>query len=179
MSVRLKLLQQELSKLCQIYYCIFSCTHLLTVQPLSQTGCSTGWMSVVALEGISLVPALLKPSEVQEHSCMACTRASLGKDVLPAPPQHVAPGSTTVPLSGEASLIGIHFTSMHWNINWNLKHSRLWLKIHHFDQYDTEVVLGCLAPSVFHKIPIGAKSKSSLGSVMGGEKKTFYISAVL
>lgn len=61
-------------------------------------------MTGLAPEGISHVPALLKPSEAQEHSSMAYFRASLSKDVLPALLQHVAPGSTTMPLSGEASL---------------------------------------------------------------------------
>lgn len=103
---------------------------------------------------------------------MACTRASQGKDVLPALLQGVAPGSTTMLLSGEASLIGIQLTSLQFN--WNIKHYGLWLKIHNFDQYDTEVVLGCLAPSVFHKIPIAVKSKGSLGSVMCGEKSILH-----
>lgn len=64
-------------------------------------------MTGLAPEGISHMPALLKPSEAKEHSCMACARASLSKDVLPVFLQHIAPGSTTMPLSGEASLIEI------------------------------------------------------------------------
>lgn len=93
------------------------------------------------------------------------------------PEQRCAACSTSMPLSGEASLMGILFTSMQFN--WSIKHYGHWLKRHHFDQYDTEVVVGCLAPSVFHKIPIGARSKGSLGSVMWGEKSNLHFSCSL